>query len=166
MIDERGDQTPVAFIPRDRRYVEKLATPDVTIADLIGDRAKQPATDEREPHRLTRARGNTRSNPTRTTASAPPATTAAVRSTSTSKMNVTVPVTSRASEPIASRIISTCDAYDAMTSDRPYRAAMSHDVAVAELQSCSGGQFDPDAVDAVIEAVPSWLELEQDLTLH
>jgi magnesium chelatase subunit I len=37
LIEERGDQTPVSFIPRDRRYVEKLATPDVTIADLIGD---------------------------------------------------------------------------------------------------------------------------------
>jgi len=34
---ERGDQTPVTFVARDRRYVEKLATPDVTIADLIGD---------------------------------------------------------------------------------------------------------------------------------
>jgi magnesium chelatase subunit I len=37
LIEEHGDQTPVSFIPRDRRYVEKLATPDVTIADLIGD---------------------------------------------------------------------------------------------------------------------------------
>jgi magnesium chelatase subunit I len=37
MIDERGDQTRVTFVARDRRYVEKLATPDVTIADLIGD---------------------------------------------------------------------------------------------------------------------------------
>jgi magnesium chelatase subunit I len=37
LIEARGDQTPVSFIPRDRRYVEKLATPDVTIADLIGD---------------------------------------------------------------------------------------------------------------------------------
>jgi magnesium chelatase subunit I len=37
MLEERGDQTPVTFIERDRRYVEKLATPDVTIADLIGD---------------------------------------------------------------------------------------------------------------------------------
>jgi len=32
-----GDELPVAWLPRDRRYVEKLATPDVTIADLIGD---------------------------------------------------------------------------------------------------------------------------------
>ncbi|HSQ19383.1 MAG TPA: magnesium chelatase [Blastocatellia bacterium] len=37
MIEARGDQTPVTFVTRDRRYVEKLATPDVTIADLIGD---------------------------------------------------------------------------------------------------------------------------------
>ena len=37
MIEERGDRTPVIFVSRDRRYVEKLATPDVTIADLIGD---------------------------------------------------------------------------------------------------------------------------------
>jgi magnesium chelatase subunit I len=37
MIEERGDLAPVTFVGRDRRYVEKLATPDVTIADLIGD---------------------------------------------------------------------------------------------------------------------------------
>jgi magnesium chelatase subunit I len=37
LMEERGDETPVTFIPRDSRYVEKLATPDVTIADLIGD---------------------------------------------------------------------------------------------------------------------------------
>ncbi len=34
---EAGDDLPVAWLPRDDRYVEKLATPDVTIADLIGD---------------------------------------------------------------------------------------------------------------------------------
>jgi magnesium chelatase subunit I len=37
LIEERRDSTPVTFVTRDRRYVEKLATPDVTIADLIGD---------------------------------------------------------------------------------------------------------------------------------
>jgi magnesium chelatase subunit I len=36
-IEEHGDETPVTFVSRDARYVEKLATPDVTIADLIGD---------------------------------------------------------------------------------------------------------------------------------
>src|ERR1035437_4946446 len=37
LIAERGDATPIAWLTRDDRYVEKLATPDVTIADLIGD---------------------------------------------------------------------------------------------------------------------------------
>jgi magnesium chelatase subunit I len=37
MIAELGDQTPIASVSRDARYVEKLATPDVTVADLIGD---------------------------------------------------------------------------------------------------------------------------------
>ena len=37
LIEEKGDATPVAFLPREFRYVEKLATPDVTIADMIGD---------------------------------------------------------------------------------------------------------------------------------
>jgi len=37
LIDEAGDDTPVAWVGRDNRYIEKLATPDVTIADLIGD---------------------------------------------------------------------------------------------------------------------------------
>ncbi len=37
LISARGDDTPIAWLPRDQRYVEKLATPDVTIADIIGD---------------------------------------------------------------------------------------------------------------------------------
>jgi magnesium chelatase subunit I len=37
LVAERGDDTPVAWVHRDDRYVEKLATPDVSIADLIGD---------------------------------------------------------------------------------------------------------------------------------
>jgi magnesium chelatase subunit I len=37
ILAERGDDTPLAWIPREERYREKLATPDVTIADLIGD---------------------------------------------------------------------------------------------------------------------------------
>ena len=36
-LDEAGDDTPIAWVGRDARYVEKLATPDVTIADIIGD---------------------------------------------------------------------------------------------------------------------------------
>ena len=37
LVAERGDETPVAWLPRDRRYGEKLATPDISIADLIGE---------------------------------------------------------------------------------------------------------------------------------
>ncbi len=37
LVEEKGDRAPVAWIQREQRYVEKLATPDVTIADIIGD---------------------------------------------------------------------------------------------------------------------------------
>jgi magnesium chelatase subunit I len=37
LIAEKGDLTPIAYMSRDQRYIEKLATPDVTVADLIGD---------------------------------------------------------------------------------------------------------------------------------
>jgi magnesium chelatase subunit I len=37
IVAEAGDATPIDWVPRDRRYGEKLATPDITIADLIGD---------------------------------------------------------------------------------------------------------------------------------
>src|SRR5262247_1238626 len=37
LVEEHGDRAPVAWVPRDARFVEKLATPDVTIADIIGD---------------------------------------------------------------------------------------------------------------------------------
>jgi magnesium chelatase subunit I len=37
VVDEHGDAAPIDWLPRDRRYAEKLATPDITIADLIGE---------------------------------------------------------------------------------------------------------------------------------
>ncbi|MCB0704222.1 MAG: magnesium chelatase, partial [Saprospiraceae bacterium] len=37
LITEKGDETPIEWVHRDARYVEKLATPDVSVADLIGD---------------------------------------------------------------------------------------------------------------------------------
>jgi HD-GYP domain-containing protein (c-di-GMP phosphodiesterase class II) len=52
--------------------------------------------------------------------------------------------------PLASRIITVCDAYGAMVSDRPYRRALSHEHALAELRDGAGEQFDPDAVAAVL----------------
>jgi diguanylate cyclase (GGDEF)-like protein len=51
---------------------------------------------------------------------------------------------------IISRIVSIVDAYDAMTSDRPYRKALSKKTAIKELKRCSGTQFDPDLVDKFI----------------
>ena len=53
--------------------------------------------------------------------------------------------------PIGSRIILACDAYHAMITDRPYRAAMSPDEAAAELQRCVGMQFDPEVVEALLD---------------
>jgi diguanylate cyclase (GGDEF)-like protein/putative nucleotidyltransferase with HDIG domain len=50
--------------------------------------------------------------------------------------------------PVCSRIIAVVDAYDAMTSDRPYRTAMSPSAALAELHRHAGAQFDPQVVDA------------------
>ena len=37
LLKEAGDDTPIAWLTPDMRYVEKLATPDVTVADIIGD---------------------------------------------------------------------------------------------------------------------------------
>ena len=51
--------------------------------------------------------------------------------------------------PIGSRIILACDAYHAMTSDRPYRARMSHGDAFRELTRWAGRQFDPDVTAAL-----------------
>ncbi|HEX3074905.1 MAG TPA: hypothetical protein VHP30_14930, partial [Ignavibacteriales bacterium] len=57
LVKERGDDTPVEWVHRSERYTEKLATPDVTIADLIGDvdpikaaALKLPYSDERVIH--------------------------------------------------------------------------------------------------------------------
>jgi two-component system, cell cycle response regulator len=52
--------------------------------------------------------------------------------------------------PLVARIIAVCDAFDAMTSARPYRAAFSEEEALGELRRCSGTQFDPDVVAAFL----------------
>ena len=53
--------------------------------------------------------------------------------------------------PLASRIVAVCDAYHAMTSDRPYRVAKSAEFALKELQAHAGGQFDPSVVKEITE---------------
>lgn len=45
--------------------------------------------------------------------------------------------------PLAGRIIALADTYDAMTSTRPYRVALAHNIAISEIERCSGTQFDP-----------------------
>lgn len=48
--------------------------------------------------------------------------------------------------PIGARIVAIADAYDAMVSNRPYRAAIGHDAAIAELREHATMQFDPELV--------------------
>jgi hypothetical protein len=55
--------------------------------------------------------------------------------------------------PLASRITLACDAYHAMTSDRPYRTAMSHPSAIEELKRTAGTQFDPQVVNALLDVL-------------
>ena len=52
--------------------------------------------------------------------------------------------------PVGARIILACDAYHAMTSDRPYRKALSHHTAMTELTSNAGSQFDPQVIEALV----------------
>ena len=52
--------------------------------------------------------------------------------------------------PLGARIVLAVDAYHAMTSDRPYRQAMSHGDACKELEDNAGTQFDPEVVEALL----------------
>ncbi len=60
--------------------------------------------------------------------------------------------------PLIARIVSVADTYDAMTSDRAYRRALPHDVAVAEIERCSGTQFDPDVAAVFNEGLDAYRE--------
>ena len=53
--------------------------------------------------------------------------------------------------PLGARIIAVCDAFDAMTTDRPYQPAVPLDDALAELRECAGSQFDPAVVEIFCE---------------
>ena len=53
--------------------------------------------------------------------------------------------------PLGARILAVADTYDAMTTDRPYRKALSHETAIAELKEQSGIQLDPAVVDVFCE---------------
>ena len=56
--------------------------------------------------------------------------------------------------PISSRIIAIADTYDAMTSDRSYRKALTHEYAIKEITICANGQFDPDLAMLFVQISP------------
>jgi putative nucleotidyltransferase with HDIG domain len=69
--------------------------------------------------------------------------------------------TGRAGEeiPLEARVLAVADAFDAMTSDRPYRPALDRDEALAEVARCSGTQFDPEIVRVFLELFAEPVEL-------
>src|SRR6185295_11507948 len=63
--------------------------------------------------------------------------------------------------PIIARIIAVADTYDAMTSDRSYRRALPHEVAMAEIERCSATQFDPGVAATFTEGIDAYREEER-----
>jgi diguanylate cyclase (GGDEF)-like protein/putative nucleotidyltransferase with HDIG domain len=57
--------------------------------------------------------------------------------------------------PFAARVVATCDAFDAMVSERPYSAALAPAAAIAELHECAGSQFDPAVVETLLAELSS-----------
>jgi response regulator RpfG family c-di-GMP phosphodiesterase len=55
--------------------------------------------------------------------------------------------------PLVGRVVAIADAYDAMTSDRAYRRALPHEVAVSEIERCAGTQFDPELADLFVKMI-------------
>jgi HD-GYP domain-containing protein (c-di-GMP phosphodiesterase class II) len=60
--------------------------------------------------------------------------------------------------PIIARIIAVADTYDAMTSDRSYRRALPHEVAIAEIERCSATQFDPEVAAKFTDRIDPYRE--------
>ncbi|HRC58511.1 MAG TPA: HD domain-containing phosphohydrolase, partial [Kofleriaceae bacterium] len=58
--------------------------------------------------------------------------------------------------PLVGRIVAVADAYDAMTSDRAYRRALRHEVAMSEIERCAGTQFDPEIADTFAKLITVW----------
>jgi response regulator RpfG family c-di-GMP phosphodiesterase len=58
--------------------------------------------------------------------------------------------------PLVGRVVAIADAYDAMTSDRAYRRALPHEVAIGEIERCAGTQFDPELAEAFVKLIDAW----------
>ena len=63
--------------------------------------------------------------------------------------------------PLPARIVCACDAFSAMTTSRPYHDAMSVDAALAELERCSGSQFDPAVVASLVALVRAGFDVTE-----
>ncbi len=63
--------------------------------------------------------------------------------------------------PVMARIVSVADTYDAMTSDRAYRRALPHEVALNEIDRCSSTQFDPEITNAWNEGIEEFREQQR-----
>ena len=55
--------------------------------------------------------------------------------------------------PLGARVVAICDAYDAMTTERPYRQRIGEEEAALELRRCAGTQFDPMVVEAFCKVI-------------
>jgi HD-GYP domain-containing protein (c-di-GMP phosphodiesterase class II) len=64
--------------------------------------------------------------------------------------------------PVMARIIAVADTYDAMTSDRSYRRALPHEVAVTEIERCAGTQFDPEIAASFTSSIEGWRDEERE----
>ncbi len=64
--------------------------------------------------------------------------------------------------PLEARILAVADTYDAMTSDRAYRKALSNEIAIAELKRCAGTQFDPRIVAVFVIEMDKQYQLQND----
>ncbi len=62
--------------------------------------------------------------------------------------------------PLAARILTIADSYDAMVSDRVYRKGLSQEMAFTELRRCAGDQFDPELVETFIEIISNDAKVE------
>lgn len=63
--------------------------------------------------------------------------------------------------PWVARVVTVCDVFDALTSERPYKSAWSVEDAVAEMRRCRGSHFDPDILDAFLDNLESILQLKE-----
>jgi HD-GYP domain-containing protein (c-di-GMP phosphodiesterase class II) len=64
--------------------------------------------------------------------------------------------------PLGARVFAVADTLDAMTSDRPYRDALSFEAALDEIKRCSGSQFDPQVIEAFLSIPPeTWQSIHE-----